>query len=65
MGRRPHYGLHYTWWGPEATEWTGGIQEENQTTVNKLKTKVVIFGKQMDLKLTYKQNVIEQVVHSI
>ena len=39
------------------------FSRKKQTTVNNLKTKVVIFGKQMDFKLTYKQNVIEQVDH--
>ena len=39
------------------------FSRKNQTTVNNLKTKLVIFGKQMDFKLTYKQNVKEHVDH--
>ena len=39
------------------------FSRKNQTTVNNLNTKVVMLGKQMDLKLTYKQNVIEEVDH--
>ena len=39
------------------------FSRKNQTTVNNLKTKVMIFGRQLDVNLTYKGNIIEQVGH--
>ena len=39
------------------------FSRKKQTVVNNLKTKVMLFGKQLDLYLTYKGNIIEQVGH--
>ena len=39
------------------------FSRKKQTTVNNLKTKVMIFGRQLDVNLTYKGNIIEQVGH--
>ena len=39
------------------------FSRKNQTTINNLKTKVMIFGRQLDVNLTYKGNIIEQVGH--
>ena len=39
------------------------FSSKNQTTVNKLKTKVMVFGKQIKFDLTFKGQIIEQVGH--